>query len=38
VRDKIAPFSGEAVSMETNPIKVTIVDLTERSDALRRYL
>ncbi|MGB5627496.1 MAG: peptide chain release factor 2, partial [Woeseiaceae bacterium] len=24
--------------METNPIKETIVDLTERSDALRRYL
>lgn len=31
-RDKIAP------DMETSQIKQSIVDLTERTDALRRYL
>ena len=28
----------EAASMETSHIKLSIVDLTERADALRRYL
>jgi len=40
-RDKIAPFSATSIAaanMETSHIKLSIVDLTERADALRRYL
>jgi hypothetical protein len=39
--DKIAPFSATGfleAAMETSQIKQSIVDLTERTDALRRYL
>jgi hypothetical protein len=40
-RANIAPFPQQETSdtsMETSQITQTIADLTERSDALRRYL
>ncbi len=38
MRRVIRSRTFEAVPMETNPIKLTIADLKERCDALRRYL